>query len=354
MHEIPGFTALSQGSTTLSFLKTKREKKYLFVHYEKEYMTLDLYPLYGLLHSLIFDDNGMLLSLAAPKSIPYDTFITSFPVPGDDIIIEEYIQGTYIQLFWDKRIGLTGGWEMATKNGIVKDSLRISILQAIKNYIHKMSNQYTYCFILRDNMSLFLVDIFEIVNNGPDILVFPIKREDIKVDGILFPVVYSPLSLYKDINAKYASMNTPPTIIGFVLRHTITQNITKRKSPLYEYTVSLKNYTRQDQYRYFVMRKYGLVSEYIKQYPKQKKVCAFFRNVLHKWMHQLYKNYRNQYILYLNDPPLAMFSIPLKQLHWMYLHIWKPQGDKITLQKVITYVHQMSPSYLMYCMNMQK
>ena len=91
-----------------------------------------------------------------------------------------------------------------------------------------------------------------------------------------------------------------------------------------------------------------------KTISKTKKVCAFFRDALHKWTHQLYKNYRNQYILYLNDPPLTMFSIPLKHLHWMYLNIWKPRGDKITLQKVIEYVNKMSPVYLIYCMNIQK
>ncbi|MFY7730487.1 MAG: hypothetical protein ACOVRN_13285, partial [Flavobacterium sp.] len=57
------------------------------------------------------------MSFAPPKSVPADSFIQKYPLTND-IRLEEFVEGTMINVFFDRTVGISGAWEIATRNTV--------------------------------------------------------------------------------------------------------------------------------------------------------------------------------------------------------------------------------------------
>jgi hypothetical protein len=93
-------------------------KKYTVITYDKKNLTNDLINSYGLCRSVILNSNNDVLSFAPPKSIPTEDFIRRYPENAETIRAEEFVEGTMINVFWDQQIGLSGSWEISTRNTV--------------------------------------------------------------------------------------------------------------------------------------------------------------------------------------------------------------------------------------------
>jgi hypothetical protein len=98
--------------------RTSNNTPYKVVRYDKNFLSCDLIPSYGLCRSVIINNNNKVVGFAPPKSIPSDEFIKRYNEESDGIVAEEFVEGTMINVFWDDSIGLTGGWEIATRNTV--------------------------------------------------------------------------------------------------------------------------------------------------------------------------------------------------------------------------------------------
>lgn len=107
--------------------KTENNHYYQIIRYNKKFLNFDLYSTFGLLHSVIVNQNNRVVSFSPPKSMPADEFIRKYPEPIPDLlrnpdgnhyelVAEEFIEGTMVNVFWDETIGLSGAWEIATRN----------------------------------------------------------------------------------------------------------------------------------------------------------------------------------------------------------------------------------------------
>ena len=124
---IPGFSQMTNNDSNYSSnilklnkvnCKTNNNQKYTVLRYDKNMLSIDLIPLFGLCRSIVLNDDNKVVSFAPPKSIPSDVFIKKYPENKDFIIAEEFVEGTMINVFWDPKIGLSGGWEIATRNTV--------------------------------------------------------------------------------------------------------------------------------------------------------------------------------------------------------------------------------------------
>ena len=108
--------------TSLKFCKnnfiTKNNQKYKVLRYDKNYLTFDVVPTQGLFRSVIVNQEKKVVCFAPPKSYSIDTFTTMYPDRTEDIVAEEFVEGTMINVFWDPSAGLSGCWEIATRNSI--------------------------------------------------------------------------------------------------------------------------------------------------------------------------------------------------------------------------------------------
>ena len=126
LSEIPDFNQLINGTITESNIlkltniecKTLNHQKYSVIRYLKEHLATDMISTYGLCRSIIVNNLGNVVAFAPPKSINSDIFIQTYPDKNDDLIAEEFVDGTMINVFWDPTIGLTGGWEISTRNTV--------------------------------------------------------------------------------------------------------------------------------------------------------------------------------------------------------------------------------------------
>jgi hypothetical protein len=386
---IPGFNALLHNNTNSSNIlklnniesRTSTNKSYKVIQYDKSLLSSDLVTSYGLCRSVIANEEGQIVCFAPPKSITADAFMKKYPVRTDNLIAEEFIEGTMINVFWDSKIGLTGAWEISTRNTVGATSsfykhsdaktFRTMFLEAAKenNLILELLNPlYCYSFVLQHPLNrivvpfkstkLYLVSMY-IINNVDmnDIKVYRINMNDVRNmiwfnANINFPEVYSWES-YTELITKYASMNTPYTILGVVIVHASTGERTKIRNPVYEEVRSLRGNHPKLQYQYISLRKDGKVRDFLKFYPENKNVFSRFRYQIHLFANTLFDNYISCYVKKQN--PLSDFphqyKIHMFNLHKTYLTKLRDAKMCVTNTVVIHYVNELHPSLLMYCLN---
>jgi hypothetical protein len=171
--------------------RTSNNSTYKVVRYDKNFLSIDLIPTYGLCRSVIINSKNKVVGFAPPKSISSEQFIQKYNENTPGVVFEEFVEGTMINVFWDDSIGLEGGWEIATRNTVGATSsfykskqsktFRDMFLEA--SYENNMSfnlldKKYSYSFVVQHpenrivvpfkSPQLYLVAVYSIVtdNNG--------------------------------------------------------------------------------------------------------------------------------------------------------------------------------------------
>jgi len=363
-------------------------KKYKIIRYDKNYLNYDLISTYGLCRSVIVNSDNNVVCFAPPKSIPSDIFMKKYDITKDDItkkiIAQEFVEGTMINVFWDDKIGLTGGWEISTRNTIGATSsfykssnpketktFRTMFLEACKEnnlVLENLNKMYCYSFVLQHpenrivvpflHPQLYLVAVYSIVNMPISIQVYSDDIYEIKNMGwfetttIKFPEIYL-FETYDVLIEKYASNNTDYNCLGVVIFNKETGERTKIRNPVYEQVRSLRGNQPKLQYQYLCLRKEGKVGDFLKYYPENSKEFLKQRKLVHDFTNTLFQNYISCYIKKLK--PLKEFSDQYKthmfHIHEIYRNDLKEKNLYVTNSVVIKYVNELQTTLLMYCLN---
>jgi hypothetical protein len=390
---IPEFNSIVKGENSLNILKLNKVNcnsneshdvnSYTVIRYDKQILSVDLIETYGLCRSVILNSDNEVVSFAPPKSIPSDRFILKYSEKNDNIIAQEFVEGTMINVFWNKKIGLTGGWEIATRNTVGANSsfykspktktFRQMFLEAAKEnnlVLERLNPQYCYSFVLQhpDNrivvpfhkLQLYLVAMYYIDNSDKNNIIvnsinnISFRTFDWQHSTIKFPEIYS-FEKYSELIEKYASMNTSYNILGVVLYNYATGERCKIRNPVYEQVRNLRGNQPKLQYQYLCLRKEGKVKEFLKFYPENKKDFSIFRDQIHLFTNTLVSNYISCYIK--KEKPLIEFSEQYRthmfQLHQKYINELREKKMFITSTIVCNYVNNLHPSLLMFSLNFQ-
>ena len=400
INEIPDFTNLINNTAPTNsnintvHYTTKSNQIYKIIRYDKKYLSNDLVQTVGLLRSVVLNANNYAISFAPPKSIPINTFMNLYPSKSENIVAEEFVEGTMINVFWDSSSGLSGAWEISTRNTVGGDiafynssstpslhttdktkTFRSMFLDAVNEHnidLNTLNPRFCYSFVLQHpynrivipfkKTALYLVDVYEIVNteNGT-INVFPADFNHVKADvnwrttTLKFPTIYDNWYNYTDLKSTYASMNTPFNVVGVVIRNKETNERSKIRNPVYE---NIKHLRGNNPYQYLCLRQQGMVGDYLIVYPEHKHDFAVFRDNLHNFTHMLFQNYISCYIrkeLQLTDVS-SQFRTHMIHLHKLYMDTLKIKDDYITKVIVVDYVNKLHPKSQMHSLNysMQK
>jgi len=392
LSDINGFSTFikSVNNDSLNILKlnkvecrTSNGTPYKVVRYDKNFLSYDLIKTFGLCRSVIINNNNKVVGFAPPKSIRCEDFIKNYSENTNGISAEEFVEGTMINVFWDDSIGLTGGWEIATRNTVgatssfyksaKAKSFRAMFLEAAKDnnlILETLDKQICYSFVLQHpenrivvpfkKAELYLVAAYSIKNEDDKITVNVHNSHDfvnefnILGTTVKFPEIYQ-FSKYSELIEKYASMNTSYDIVGVILHNHTTGERTKIRNPVYEQVRNLRGNQPKLQYQYLSLRNEGRVSDFLKFYPENKKEFSEYRDQVHLFTNTLFTNYVSCYIK--KEKPLIEFSEQYRthmfNLHQQYLHELREKKLFVTNTVVIKYVNQMHPSLLMYCLNYQ-
>jgi hypothetical protein len=361
--------------------RTFNNSTYKVVRYDKNFLSCDLIPSYGLCRSVIINSKNKVVGFAPPKSISSEQFIQKYNENTPGVVFEEFVEGTMINVFWDDSIGLDGGWEIATRNTVGATSsfykskqsktFRDMFLEA--SYENNMSfnlldKKYSYSFVVQHpenrivvpfkSPQLYLVAVYSI-NNDNDVITVDAHdsqqfKEAFSNTSVKFPYYYN-FHTYSGLIENSASMNTRYDCVGVVLHNKLTGERSKIRNPVYEQVRNLRGNQPKLQYQYLSLRKEGRVSEFLKFYPESKKEFSGFRDQVHLFTDTLFSNYVSCYIK--KEKPLKEFSEQYRthmfNIHQVFINELREKKHFVTNTVVQKYVNELHPSLLMYCLNFQ-
>lgn len=389
LSDIPGFNDIINDSTNVSNIlklnkvecRTANNAVYRVIRYDKNFLSHDLIPVYGLCRSVIVNLNNKIVGFSPPKSIPCDAFIKSYSENTDGVVAEEFVEGTMINVFWDDSIGLTGGWEIATRNTVGATSkfykgdgaltfreMFLEAAAASNLLLDNLEKNLCYSFVLQHpqnrivvpfkHAQLYLAGVYAIHHETDRIYVDVHDAQQYKDafhalnTTIKFPAVYS-LTTYANLIETYGTMNTSYDIVGVVLHNKNTGERAKVRNPVYEQVRNLRGNQPKLQYQYLSLRQSGKVGEFLKFYPENKREFSTFRDQVHLFTNTLFSNYVSCYIK--KERPLIeypdQYRTHMFSLHQKYLNELRENKLFIKNTTVINYVNGLHPSLLMYCLN---
>jgi len=390
LSSVPGFKNIIESGEipqefqkyyTLNHYSTKANEKYTIIRYSKEFLRPDLIDSYGLLRSVILS-GPRVVSFAPPKSLTGENFMLKYPTKTEDIIAEEFIEGTMINVFFEPTYGVNGCWQVATRNTVGAEvsfykwtnmTFSKMFLEACiqhKFNIQTLNPAYCYSFVLQHPANrivvpfkkpqLFLVAVYEIIQQNSDVKIIEQNLSEVKkcglwnMTGVKFPDVFDDsFKTYSELINKFASGNTPYDVMGVIVRNTQTGERTKFRNPIYEEVRHLRGNQPKLQYQYLCLRHAGKLPEFLKYYPETKKEMSKFKAHVHMFTENLHKNYISCYVK--KEKPLREYSDQYKthmfKLHEHFTNDLRPKGLYVTNTEVIKYVNNLHPSLLMYCLN---
>ena len=350
------------------------DEQYSVIKYDKPYLSADLVSTYGLCRSVVVNKDNQIICFSPPKSIPYDHFMNKQSESEDEVVAQEFVEGTMVNVFWDKNTGI---WEIATRNTVGalscfynKKTFRDMFMETANScglILDDLDTTYCYSFVMQhpDNRivvpfkipKLYLIAQYSIENDSDNVTVYSYNIYETQQNAILntsveFPKIYDN-GTRADLISQYASMNTPYDCVGLVFYNMRTGERTKLRNPVYEEIRSLRGNQPKMQYQYLCLRKEGKVKDYLKFYPENKKDFSVFRDQVHTFTNTLLGNYISCYIR--KEKPLIDFSKQYRthmyNLHQIYLNDLKDKRLFITNTVVINYVNSTHPSLLIYGLN---
>lgn len=384
LSDIKEFKEIINNSEVPNILKLNKvesrtnNKKYTFVGYNKKLLTSDLTSTYGLFRSVIINNSNIVVGFSPPKSVSFTDFTTKYNENDPDIVAEEFVEGTMINVFWDET-----DWEISTRNTIGATSsfykgpntktFRDMFMEASKENnlaLDNLDKKYCYSFVLQHpenrivvpfkTPQLYIVAMYSINNENSEVNVEVYEPEEqmnlflnmFINTAIKFPEPYQ-FNKYSDLIEKYGSMNTSYHVVGVVIRNKKTGERTKIRNPVYEQVRALKGNQPKLQYQYLSLRKEGKVCDFLTYYPENKKEFSNYRDDLHCFTKTLYLNYVSCYIKKEKklEEFLPQFKTHMYNIHQKYINDLREKKLFVTHSFVISFVNELHPSLLMYSMN---
>ena len=336
----------------------------------------------GLFRSVICKNNNI-VCYSPPKSLSIEDFLEN--TEKDSIFIEEFIEGTMINIFWNDT-----EWEIATKSSIggnvsfyiqeeaKERTFRWMFLDALvyyeENYeeekdffdcLDSLPKNYSLSFVLQhpknrivipfSEPSIYLVKCYEILDNR--------KIKEIKlstISNILPNWVKYPNKINSTVEDILQSINLDDyRSMGYVLNGVHgklkTHVRSKIRNPSYEMVKRLRGNQPKLQYRYLMLRGEKNVNKYLSYYPEHKDKFIVYRNLVHLFTDTLHKLYISCFIKKekkLNDYPNE-YKTHLFKLHEHYINDLVINNKVVTKGVVINYVNKLHPTLLMHSINYQ-
>ena len=349
---------------------TTTNESYKIIGYNKPLLKVDTY---GLIRSMIINSSKV-VCFSPSKALPYDQFIKKYSELNENIIAEEFVEGTMINVFW-----AGNKWEFATRNTVgaevffyktapIQKTFRTMFLETAKENnvdIELLDKTLCYSFILQhpgnrivipfSSPQLYLIAVYEIIytnDSTNSIFIHQKKRELNQTTLIKTPVEYK-FTSYDDLIQKYANMNTSYKIMGVMIHNSNTGERCKLRNPSYEQVRNLKGNHPNLQYQYLSLRQNGKLSSFLHYYPEHSKDFNYFKDNLHLFTNALYQNYISCYIK--KEKPLLEYPEEYRtnmfNLHQKYLNELKLVNSYISKSVVIDYVNNMPIGLQMYLLN---
>jgi hypothetical protein len=341
--------------------------------------------------SVILNESEKIVCYAPPKSISIDTFKNNYSIEDSSIIVNEVIEGTMINLFYDQENSL---WEIATKASIGGNywyfrnqypiyqetmskqelTFRHMFLQALgmnesddlqnSSILETLDKKYCYSFILQHQMNhivhmiiaptIYLVAVYEIIDNNI-FVIDPNEYEywaNINNSPIRFPTRFMAMT-YDDILSQKCSIDSTYDIPGVMFFNTSTGERSCIENNAYKKVRELRGNNPNLQFQFLSLRKSNQISEFLIHFKQYDKLFDAFQIQYDDFIKQVHNGYVSYYVKKNgNTVPKQYFPLVYKLHHEIFIPSMA-NGSKIIIKRdvVTDFISKIDPKSLIYYLN---
>lgn len=347
-----------------------------------------------------------LLAFSPPNSVDFAVFRNKYPEITADMYVNEVIEGTMINLFFDDRVGQ---WQIATRSSVGGDywyyrnqypgdiytmyqpTFRQMFLDAVKcTTIHefgesmKFLRNRSYCFVLQHPAnhivqnhylsSIYLVAVYELrgltaihvpLSEYIQTVIYPVQiPRSIPVIGNQTQLSYTTLMEKILDESNQYSMNES---MGYMILNTTTGERTMMANPKYEDLKELRGNHPNLQYQYLVLKKSGKVMRFLAEFPQYRNLFFRFYQQYSAFVTNVHNAYVSYYVKKSGEKiPKSIFIHVYKIHHEIFLRsnvndskcnvdelstdsVTEKPSKMIVKRKVVDdYIANLEPSSLLY------
>jgi hypothetical protein len=354
---------------------------YKMITYKKNTVSDETITTVGLFRSVIFNSNDQLVCFAPPKAMTYEKFKETHHLHL--VNVEEFIDGTMINMFWDKIIdteygddsGIIGdGWRITTRKNIGADNrfYRYSNNCTQRNFgelfretfantgidVEKLDKSYCYSFVMRHpenrvvsyvkEPELYLTDAFLLENpSDAHYKVTAAYHSSCRgMPAFLNSNVRFPRSFNVDNYDQLEQMvdgHSPDGSLtkGYMIHCKQTGSRTKIVPEEYNFVKELRGNFADLRFLFLTLHRQGRVHEYLHYYPENYPLFAEYTHLLNDYIHCMFMLYRDCFIS--KTKPLAEYPANYRthmyKLHGIYKQYYQPIRMGIRYSDVVDYVN---------------
>jgi hypothetical protein len=377
-------------------IKTKTYNKsnvtYTILNYDNNFIC-DNDVSNGYYRSLIVSSpENKLLAFSPQKSLKPDTFIEKYSAIDETIFMNEIIEGTMVNLFFDDRVRQ---WEISTRGAVggsyfyyrnqydmdsdkkKQNSFYQMFLEALGagdnqslnelSLLQDMPKNYSYSFVLQhpDNhivlpiskCSIYLVSVFELQEGNSVKYVSPLEYQYWDLfknvnNVILFPKQYN-YENYEQLKEENCSIQTEFTNLGVMITNLETGERTAFKNPTYEEVKLLRGNNPNLQYQYLCLRKTGKIQDFLFYFPQYKKIFFRFYQEYENFVNNVHFSYLTYYVQKQSVQISKKYSPHIYKIHHeLYLPSLQTEEPIIIKRRVVKeYFDNLEPREMIYHLN---
>jgi len=377
---------LTKDSNQIKPYETKNAK-YLFLHQNSE--LTNEYPTYNSV--ILCPETKNVLCFSPPNSISLEQFKESAPQLNDTILVNEIIEGTMINLFYDPRIQ---SWEIATKNAvgchywfyrnqyIINDKYNqekqptfrrmfLEVFSAGEDqdindlpFLEYFSKDYSYSFVLQHPANhivkkilypvVYLIGVYHLLGDHV-VCMSPTIFEEwdcfLNIRGLIeFPKKYDEES-YEELQ-KYCTQDSSFELLGVMLYNLKTGERTTMENEFYKVARELRGNHPNLHYQYLSLRNSGKVNDFLHYFPMYKKIFFQFYKQYNEFVTQIHESYISYYIQKSGiHVPKKYFPLVYKLHHTVFLPSLKNEKMIIRRSVINEFLKKIEPSVMIYYLN---
>jgi hypothetical protein len=334
-----------------------------------------------------------ILGFSPIKSIEIEKFQEKFEVIDSSIYINEIIEGTMINLFYDDRVSR---WEISTKSAVggnyfyfrnqyygdttktqtsfyrmFLDALRADEMQELNDLpvIKEFDKNYSYSFVLQHPDNHIVLPISEpkaylvAVYYRKDNIVTPISALEYEewdfihsIVGIInFPKrVNHEFTTYDEYKSKYCSVqNDYSQTVGIMFTNIDSGIRSSMHNPTYETMKILRGNNPNIQYQYLCLRKTQKVKEFLSYFYQYKRLFFNFYTDCNNFINNLHTSYVTYYVKKQNVQISKKYFPHIYKIHH---NIYLPslaRGEPVIIRRRVVqdYFDSLEPKEMLYSLN---
>ena len=348
---------------------------------------------YSKYRSVVFNEKNDMVMCSQFKSLAIRKFENTYDLDNIDLVLEEFVEGTMINVFHDDE----HGWQIATRSRVggsnsfynqeVPDgkTFRVMFEEAMGDVgltYDILDKGISYSFVLQhvENRvvstyqynDLILVDAYRITNNSDGALVEMIDvftlDSELKNTKVRMPQRYlrenyndyadvkKAFDVYVDdkiIQGSALLQNVDNVIKGVMVKNIVNGHRMKIRNTTYEFIAKLRGNQAKLEFHYLTLRKEKKITLFLQLFPEFEERFQEFRDKVHNFTQAIYHNYFKCFkerSIPLKDAPYELRG-HLYTLHGHYISTLRPAKKTMQFANVLEFVNNLPEARLMFSMN---